>query len=196
MSEATPFVVCCTGFRRGDKKAISSAVTQLGGVFEGNLTQQTTHLICANAASEKYCVARREGFCHCVTRAWLTSSLEKGHFLPNVEDFTVLPFLQCVVCCTGFTSAEGGRIQRAVRQLGGSFTSDYTINVTHLVAKAARGEKFKCAHEHHALTVNVDWVFDSLQNNRLLKHIQHESIFFPNNLFFFFSLSLIYRKNG
>jgi len=61
MSEGRPaVVVCCSGFRRSVKKSIAEAVKQLGGAFEGNLTQQTTHLVCANASSEKYCVARRE----------------------------------------------------------------------------------------------------------------------------------------
>lgn len=162
-------MVCCTGFRRDERRELTSAVAELGGVFDGNLTQQTTHLVCASVRSDKYTVARSEGFCQCVTREWLDRSRAAGRFLADTAPFAVRPLLRCVVCCTQFTAAEGAALRRAVAQLGGVFTEDYMANVTHLVAKRARGEKYRCAHSRGAFVVAPAWVFDSLARDGLQK---------------------------
>lgn len=163
-------VVCCTGFRRDERRELTAAVAELGGVFDGNLTQQTTHLVCASVRSDKYTVARSEGFCQCVTREWLDRSRAAGRFLADTAPYAVRPLLRCVVCCTQFTAAEGAELRRAVVQLGGVFTEDYMANVTHLVAKRARGEKYKCAHSRGAFVVAPAWVFDSLARDGLPAH--------------------------
>lgn len=159
--------MCCTGFRREERRELTAAVAELGGVFDGNLTQQTTHLVCASVRSDKYTVARSEGICQCVTREWLDRSRAAGHFLADTRPFVVRPLLRCVVCCTQFAAAEGAELRRAVVRLGGVFTEDYMANVTHLVARRARGEKYKCARARGAFVVSAAWVTNSLQQNGL-----------------------------
>jgi hypothetical protein len=75
-----PIVVCSTGLSRSERKKVEETVHDLGGVYNGDLTDRTNVLVVKSGAvqeTEKIRVARSLGL-PVVSVAWLTDSAATG----------------------------------------------------------------------------------------------------------------------
>jgi len=74
------------------------------------------------------------------------------------------------ICVTGFDNfEERGALQDVVRRGGGMYCGDLTRDVTHLIAKEAKGKKFEAALHWGLKIVGVEWVERSMLRGMALE---------------------------
>ncbi|KAF9958739.1 hypothetical protein BGZ72_011038 [Mortierella alpina] len=141
----------------------------------------TTHIITDDLDFQDYKNAAAEGI-QVVTPEWVVQSIKRGK-LQDPENFSADPtmiFSGKVFTTSGLPHYDRQLIANAVRDLGGSYVSQITPEVTHMIALASTGEKYDYIMAHPQLDIKVvlpHW-FQACCN---LKRLLPETMYlFPN----------------
>ena len=145
---------------------LKEAAEGLGdAAYDGQLGVTTTHLIARSDVdpetgepSKKYKAAVQHGL-EIVRPEWVLESERAGRWLP-AEDFRLgVACRGLVVALTGFQDmADRAAVEEDVKAAGGEFSRELSRGVTHLVAWALRGDKYRMAREWGIPVVTREWV--------------------------------------
>jgi len=83
-------IVCVTGYSGAKRQQIYKLSKALGATFTDVLNHHCTHLVCLNAAGDKYAKAVKWGHVQIVSMAWLQACSEQ-HDRVDESDFVVSP---------------------------------------------------------------------------------------------------------
>ncbi|KAF9572827.1 hypothetical protein EC968_009392 [Mortierella alpina] len=141
----------------------------------------TTHIITDDLDFPDYKSAATEGI-QIVTPEWVVQSIKHGK-LQDPENFSADPtmiFSGKVFTTSGLPHYDRQLIANAVRDLGGSYISQVTPEVTHMIALTSTGEKYDYIMAHPELNIKIvlpHW-FQACCN---LKRLLPETVYlFPN----------------
>ena len=162
---------------------MANIAVQLGATHKLDLTSDVTHLLVGDIDTPKYKYVAKEredvkvlrpGWIEAVRQSWIeggetdVGELEKQYRLPPLSGLTI--------CVTGFEDlAFRTELQQAINANGATYKGDLTKSVSHLIAKAAEGNKYSHAIQWGIRTVGLQWLKDSLQRGMTLE----ESLYDP-----------------
>jgi len=75
-----------------------------------------------------------------------------------VQEFTVPPFLNCIVSVSQLDAVARNRIKSIVESNGGTYSANFSYTCTHLVALDPQGDKFKYARQWKVPVVRESWI--------------------------------------
>jgi len=147
-------------------------IEEMGGNCSRDFGPMVTHLITNCTRSEKYRAAMKIKK-PIVLPEWVIDAYQvwselKGRERSGFKAVSVLkkyllkPFVDCVICVTGFDENLRGVIEEETIKNGGIYAKDLSKDCTHLVAEFPRGQKYEYAIKWGILVVNYDWFQDSL----------------------------------
>lgn len=93
-----------------------------------------------------------------------------------------ISMLNTVICCSSMKKEERSNIQQLVITMGGEVSGDFTLAVTHLVAKEVGSKKYEVACSNNIPTVTPSWIhtaweksqydhFIATENNNVKEHL-------------------------
>ncbi|RKP36177.1 hypothetical protein BJ085DRAFT_39125 [Dimargaris cristalligena] len=169
------YLICSTGLGPTQRQELAAAIQECGGRYTGDYTEDVNVLIAEKTGSDKYKLAVRVSK-PIVRPEWVYThrhalaeevTPSSAHLDPEVtlKRFLLPPFAGCRVHLTGFPSTTlRSEIQGLITHHGGLYDRSATPRCTHLVAQAARGEKYRLAQGWGGThIVNMDWVHDSVK---------------------------------
>lgn len=170
--------------RRDLQTKVQDVATQMGAVHKLDLTGDVTHLLVGCITTPKYQYVAKERpdikvlqpeWLEAVREAWIEA--EEIDMAAIDKRYRLRPFYGLKICVTGFDNLEQRTyLSETVVQQGAEYHGDLTKQVTHLIAKAPEGAKFR-----HALSwpsvkiVSLRWFEDSLRRGMALD----ESLYDP-----------------
>jgi len=172
--------LCCTSITPERRSLLASAAITLGATHSLDLTSDVTHLLVGDINTPKYAYVARERpdihvlrpeFIDAVLLRWQAGADDTELDLNALEkEYKCPTFWGLKVCVTGFDDfEERGALVECVRGGGGMYSGDLTKDVTHLVAKEARGKKFEAAVHWGLKVVGVEWVERSVVRGMALE---------------------------
>ncbi|KAK3701227.1 protein kinase activating protein dpb11 [Vermiconidia calcicola] len=179
----TGVLLCCTSVSQDVRTKLVDAATQMGAVHKLDLTSDVTHLIVGSITTAKYRYVAKErpdikvlhpNWIEAVRESWMEGGdvdvafLEKEHHIP--------PFTGLQICVTGFDNIDQRTyISTTLGEHGATYHGDLTKAVTHLIAAAPSGAKYKAAKLWGVTVVSLKWFEDSLYRGMALD----ESLYDP-----------------
>ncbi|KAK3721539.1 protein kinase activating protein dpb11 [Vermiconidia calcicola] len=179
----TGVLLCCTSISQDVRTKLVDAATQMGAVHKLDLTSDVTHLIVGSITTAKYRYVAKErpdikvlhpNWIEAVRESWMEGGdvdvafLEKEHHIP--------PFTGLQICVTGFDNIDQRTyISTTLGEHGATYHGDLTKAVTHLIAAAPQGAKYKAAKLWGVTVVSLKWFEDSLYRGMALD----ESLYDP-----------------
>ncbi|KAL6721712.1 DNA helicase [Lecanora helva] len=148
----------------------------MGAVHKLDLTSDVTHLVVGDTDTPKYkFVARERSDVKCILPSWIEAAraswMEGGE--TNLEELNQLhrlpTFNRLRLCVTGFDDlVHRKQIEEWIKNNGGEYRGNLTKDITHLVAKEAKGAKYDFAIQWGIRTVGVEWLEQSMERGMVL----------------------------
>ncbi|KAF2767104.1 hypothetical protein EJ03DRAFT_162238 [Teratosphaeria nubilosa] len=170
-------ILCCTSLPTDVRTHLADIASELGAEHKLDLTSDVTHLIvgCITTAKYRYVAKERpdikvvqQEWIEAVRQSWMeggevdVAGLEEQHKLRVFHDLKI--------CVTGFQDqAQRELISRTVVEQGAKYDADLTKAVTHLIAAAPEGAKYKAAKLWNIHVVSLQWFWDSLRRGMALE---------------------------
>ncbi|KAL1955407.1 hypothetical protein VTO42DRAFT_8563 [Malbranchea cinnamomea] len=175
--------LCCTSILPELRGQLAAIATEMGALHKFDLTSDVTHLIVGEINTPKYKYVARERSDVKVLRAEWVEAVREAWMLGGDVDLEALEeqyryptFAGLAICLTGFEDMDfRNRLQELVIANGGDFRRDLTKDVTHLVARAPEGQKYKFATLWNIKTVSLKWLEESIERGMVLE----ESLYDP-----------------
>ena len=86
-----------------------------------------------------------------------------------------IAMLDTVICCSSMKKEERSMIQQLVIKMGGEVTGDFTLGVTHLVAKEVGSKKYEVACSNNVPTLFPSWVHSAWEKSKYTHFIATEN---------------------
>ncbi|KAK5705993.1 protein kinase activating protein dpb11 [Elasticomyces elasticus] len=175
--------LCSTAVPQHIRATLAATAQELGAVFSLDLTTHVTHLIVGDIVTQKYrYVAKERPDIKVVSTDWLEAVREAFRDGDDVdmddmdEKYKLGAFHGLKICVTGFDDLTRRTfISDTVVQQGAEYHGDLTRTVTHLIANAPTGSKYKHGKLWRIQVVSFKWFEDSLARGMALD----ESLYDP-----------------
>jgi DNA replication regulator DPB11 len=159
----------------------------MGAVSKLDLTSDVTHLIVGDVDTPKYKYVAKERedvkvlgpqWVHAVREKWMDGGelnielFEQQYRLPT--------FMGLKICVTGFEELEFRKqIEETVKANGGEYRGDLTKEITHLIAYAPSGQKYRYAKQWGMKIVTIEWFKQSLERGMILEETLYDPLIEP-----------------
>jgi len=144
-------------------KDVVQCIQYMNGTPQSEVSTTTNYLIASDVTSSVYQMAVRRAISvvqpEWIHRCWQQKTL----FDP--QKYLLPPFSGCVITVTGLSEVSRNRIEQLTSLYGGIFSSDATVECTHLISERPVGLKYRFAKTKGIKVVTPDWFYDSLKMN-------------------------------
>ncbi|KKA19931.1 BRCT domain protein [Rasamsonia emersonii CBS 393.64] len=180
-------VLCFTSILPEQRSELVEIASQMGATHKFDLTSDVTHLLVGETNTEKYKYVARERtdvtvllpqWIEAVRQSWMQGgdtdlkALEEQYKLPT--------FYGLSICITGFEDMAFRKyLQETAIANGAEFNKDLTRNVTHLIAREPKGQKYKFATQWKIKIVSLKWFEDSLERGMILDESLYDPLLPP-----------------
>ena len=165
--------ICVTNVNGAEEQEVRGYCRVLGAEFQENLNKNTTYLIAKRVGRLKYSMAKEKWKIPVLNMSWLKECFDKSDFVPT-DSYHVGPLHGLVICSTQLPVEERDELINTVERAGGTFSKDLSEElVTHLVALAPEGNKYKAAKSWHINVISPKWIDDCIAQDRWLPEQPH-----------------------
>ena len=178
-------IVSSSCFTKEEVVEIEQRVKLMGGIYSGNLMNNTTHLITDEVHSQKYSSAYNIRI-PVVLRSWLDEAWALSSSNPNFvalnRSFTKRHrcpvFRKCNVVVTAFIGDERDVVISLLQANGANYSANIVVEgelqTTHLVAKRSGSLKYASAAKSCLRIVTKDWVTDCIEKGYRLPENEYQ----------------------
>ena len=163
----------------------------MGAINRLDLTGDVTHLIIGNTDTPKYKYVAKERpdvkvllpeWIRAVRERWISGADELD--IASLErDHRVLTFYNLRICVTGFEDQDiRTRIEEVVTTNGADYKGDLSKDITHLIALAPEGQKYRYAKRWGIKIVAIQWLEQSLERGMILEETLFDPLLEPHEL--------------
>lgn len=169
-------VLCTTGLTSRERAETYHLGRSMGAIVDDELTQYTTHLVCASVKSAKYEAATQFPLSE---RIFIVNVAYVKHCHDAIQrlaemDFRIPPLLGLRIALSGFDRGLRKDICVKIGHAGGSYSPTLHAEMTDiLVAKYASGPKYTAAVSWSIPCVIKSWLDDSVSEGRKLEHADY-----------------------
>ncbi|ODM88944.1 DNA topoisomerase 2-binding protein 1-B, partial [Orchesella cincta] len=167
-------IISLSGFSRELKSELEERIRLMNGTISPSLTKSVTHVVTANAITNKSMEASREQIpimiAEWVKKVWKDNQSRPVQASdPRYANCFCPLFYKVKVCLSQISAAKKATLKAAIERLGGTCSPDLVKGTTDvLVVTNAAGDKFKFAKRWKIPCVTPDWVENSTDQGVLL----------------------------
>uniref|UniRef100_F1KQE3 DNA topoisomerase 2-binding protein 1 n=1 Tax=Ascaris suum TaxID=6253 RepID=F1KQE3_ASCSU len=183
-------VVCFTGIDHDIRDSKTDWIMQMNGTVSKDFNCDVTHLVAKDCdpSSQKYVAAVKSGIpvlsMEWIGKAWDAALRGYTTWFGDEDiysEYRLKIFTDCVITCSGLSSAERMTISQIVKVNGGVFTPEMERNrCTHLLTDKNSGEKYRKARQWGwdcVKIVRVKWLDKCIEKGMRLEERLYEPKF-------------------